>query len=279
MQRAEDEIAALRAENARLRAQLAAQPKTATAPLNDALALDPFRQLLLATTSHELRASLNAIRDDAAMLQRMHDGATDAATRHLIEAIARQAEQGLRVIDGLTEHTQPHTPALRLRQRPLDLTPLLQHVVAQQQVQAKHHLLQLVLDGGPFVIQADADMIEQLLLNLLGNACKYSRLGTEVLVRLERRDMLNDVSVELAASEGHWAVISITDSGIGIAPDEHERVFDKFYRARNAAAFAPAGLGIGLYVCRLIAQRHGGALTLQSALGRGSVFTVYLPLL
>ncbi len=111
---------------------------------------------------------------------------------------------------------------------------------------------------------ADADAIEQAILNLLSNAMKYSGQGREIELRLERQD-------------GH-AVISVTDWGVGIPVDEHERIFEKFYRVAGPELQLIPGTGLGLTLVAHTVEAHGGRVTVRSAPGEGSTFSMLLPL-
>ena len=113
------------------------------------------------------------------------------------------------------------------------------------------------------VVLGNADYLKQLFLILLENACKYSPEGGTV----EMSGTLNEETV----------AITVADTGIGIAEDDLPRVFERFYRAENARF--RSGMGLGLAIARSIAEQHAGTITLESELGRGSRFTVTLPLL
>ena len=108
---------------------------------------------------------------------------------------------------------------------------------------------------------ADAGALERILVNLLTNALKYSPPGAPVELEL--------------ASHGDRISVTVRDRGAGIPPDEQARIFERFYRSR--AATRKEGLGLGLYITRLLAERMGGGISLESAPGRGSAFTVTLP--
>jgi len=116
----------------------------------------------------------------------------------------------------------------------------------------------------PVPVRADADAVKQALLNLLDNALKYSRDRTTVTVRLT------------AGAEG--AAIAVADQGIGIEPEDRERIFEAFFRSRRAAERDPTGVGLGLRIVRHIMDAHGGRVEVESEPGRGSTFTLVFPL-
>jgi signal transduction histidine kinase len=116
----------------------------------------------------------------------------------------------------------------------------------------------------PAVVQGDELRLRELLLNLVENAVKYSHPGGKVEVSL-----LND---------GHQAHLSVTDHGIGIAPEDHKRIFDRFFRTDVARAHTKKGTGLGLAICAWIAEAHKVRVAVRSQVGQGSTFTVVLPL-
>src|SRR5437016_5456957 len=115
----------------------------------------------------------------------------------------------------------------------------------------------------PAVVRGDELRLRELLLNLVDNAVKYSRPGGKVEIALVR--------------EGTTARLSVMDQGIGIAPEELGRIFDRFYRTDAARAHAKKGTGLGLSICKWIAEAHHGRIEAQSTMGQGSKFTVVLP--
>ncbi len=114
-------------------------------------------------------------------------------------------------------------------------------------------------------IRGDADRLRQLLLILLDNACRYTPADGEIAISL--------------ASKKPYAVVTVRDTGIGIAPDELDLVSGRFYRGSNAPQMAPSGGGLGLHVAQSIVEAHGGDLTIESEVGRGTTVRVRLPLL
>jgi signal transduction histidine kinase len=110
----------------------------------------------------------------------------------------------------------------------------------------------------------DEELLKRMLLNLLDNAVKYTPEGGRISVALERN--------------GHFARISVTDTGIGIPMEDQSRIFDRFYRVDKPRSRALGGAGLGLSIVRWIVDAHGGSLALESEIGRGSSFFVTLPL-
>jgi signal transduction histidine kinase len=157
---------------------------------------------------------------------------------------------------------------LVLRRHPTDLRELVHRVADAERVQAEGVTLRVEGDERPLVGDWDAGRVERAVGNLVGNAVKYSPQGGEVVLTVGRED-------DGAAS---WAVLRVRDEGIGIAPRDLPRVFERFFRGANAARVGD-GAGIGLAAARQLIEAHGGTLSAESAgEGRGSTFTLRLPL-
>jgi signal transduction histidine kinase len=116
----------------------------------------------------------------------------------------------------------------------------------------------------PAVVQGDELRLRELLLNLVENAVKYSHPGGKVEISL--------------VTSGQHASLSVTDQGIGIAPEDQTRIFDRFFRTDDARAHTKKGTGLGLAICSWIAESHKGRIKVRSDVGHGSTFTVTLPL-
>jgi signal transduction histidine kinase len=114
-------------------------------------------------------------------------------------------------------------------------------------------------------VLGDPSRLEQVIVNLLENALKYSPDGGTIHVSLERR--------------GDLALLGVRDPGIGIPPDQQLHLFERYFRARNASTASYGGLGLGLYICHDIVERHGGRIWVESDVGHGSTFYVALPTL
>jgi signal transduction histidine kinase len=138
-------------------------------------------------------------------------------------------------------------------------------VSADARVLAEAHGVALNLGAvAPVSIHGDRDHLRRLLLNLIDNGIKYTPTGGRVTLTLQR--------------DGEWAALHVADTGIGLAAEEQERIFQRFYRTPEAVSQAEAGSGLGLCIARSIAEAHGGRIELQSAPGCGSTFMVFLPL-
>jgi signal transduction histidine kinase len=213
--------------------------------------------------SHELRNSLGAIRSAADIL-RMDTTAGPSAVkaRMLIE---RQVGQMARLVEDLLDAARVRS-GQRLQCERIDLRDLAAHAAQTVEftMQQRHHRMTTSFPDAPVWLQADPARLEQVFVNLLLNAAKYTDAG-------------GDVGLFVAREEGE-AVVRIRDSGIGSAPEVLPHVFDLFVQADPSSPRADAGLGIGLALVRSLVERHGGRVTVVSAgPGNGSEFTVCLP--
>ena len=150
---------------------------------------------------------------------------------------------------------------LLLRREPCDLVALAREQVALIEAQADGHPLHVEAGDDPLMALVDRQRIGQVLQNLLVNAVKYSPDGGDITLRLEAHD--DEIRIE------------VVDHGMGIAPDHVGQLFERFYRADVTGA---GGLGLGLHISKMLVDAHGGRISVSSVQGRGSTFTVTLPL-
>jgi signal transduction histidine kinase len=153
---------------------------------------------------------------------------------------------------------------LRLDKRPTDLGQLASQVMEAMEVHLEGHHFLHDFPAQPMMADVDPKRIEQVLRNLLSNAIKYSPDGGEITVR-GRRDA------------GQFALIWVSDQGIGIPQEDLERVFERFYRVENEVTERVRGAGLGLAVCHSLVEAHGGRIWAESTPGSGSTFYFTLP--
>lgn len=219
------------------------------------------QQRFVSDASHELRAPLTAVQANLELLRREHRMPPEERTRAVEEAFA-EATRMTRLVAELLALARADA-GVPLRRTDVELDRTLLDVMGQ----ARH------LTGGqalevesvePTSIAGDPDRIRQLLLILLDNAIRYTPSTGRVIVDLRRED--------------GRAIITVRDTGVGIAPDALPHVFERFYRSDRARVRDPGGTGLGLAIARWIAEQHGGTLELESELGRGTVARVRLPI-
>lgn len=233
--------------------------------LNDRLrSLEGARRRLLANLVHELGRPLGAM---LAAVQALRGGATDEAEFRgdLLAGIEGETKRLGGLVESLAQLYDRVLGTFELATTPVDLNRWLPVALTpwRAAAEAKGLHWQTTVPPDLPTIPADPDRIGQVLGNLLANAIKYTPVGGRVHVS--------------AGSDAEYLWIRVEDTGSGILPEEQSRVFEAFYRSHTQTRF-PQGMGLGLTIARDIAEAHGGCLTLASRSGRGSAFTLYLPL-
>lgn len=219
----------------------------------------------IAVFSHELRNSLGAIRSAAGILW-MESSAGPAAVKARL-VIERQVGQMTRLTQDLLDMSRIQRGQLRLQLERIDLRTVVNQSMqtVEHTMRERNHRLTTSIPDAPLWLQGDCARLEQVFVNLLINAAKYTDVGGEVGLTVERK--------------AGAAVVRIRDTGIGIAPEMLPTVFDLFVQAESSRRRADAGLGIGLALVRSLVESHGGCVTAMSAgLREGSEFTVRLPM-
>ena len=220
----------------------------------------------LAVFSHEVRSSLGAIHNAAHLLRLLHaESSVEEKARLLIE---RQVGRMTRLVDDLGELSRSRSAETPLQFERIDLRVVVMHAIetVESDLGKRNHRLTTSLPDMPMWLTGDSGRLEQVLVNLLVNASKYTNDGGDLCLSVQHRD--------------HEVVVRIGDSGIGIAPDVLPLIFNLFVQADHSSRRAEAGLGIGLALVKRLVEMHGGSVTAASAgLGQGSEFTVWLPAL
>ena len=223
----------------------------------------------LAMMSHELRTPMNGV---LGMLQLLETTEMTQEQAEYAALATESTEHLLKVINDILDFSRIERDALELERIPFSLLELLQGSIQVFQHSAQQHGLYLRLENQPgldaFEVHGDPTRIRQILVNLVGNALKFTEEGG---IRIETRwQSLDD--------EVLWFTCAVHDSGIGIAQQRLERMFDAFQQADTSISRRYGGTGLGLPIARTLAERMGGTLHAQSIEGHGSTFTLEIPL-
>jgi len=233
--------------------------------LREAHAAIRVRDDFLTIASHELKTPLTPLSLRLANLERKlerGESVDPTALRHARQQLLRLTS----LINDLLDTSRIESGGLALHPQPTRLDALVEHVIhVTERLYDGEHRVHFHRPAQPLHVRGDPYRLEQVITNLVENALKYSPDGGPVHVSLEVRDSL--------------ALLSVSDHGIGIPADQQQHLFERYFRARNVPTRSYGGLGLGLYICRDIIERHGGRIWVESEVGRGSTFYVALPTL
>ncbi|MFP4344688.1 MAG: ATP-binding protein [Anaerolineales bacterium] len=247
--------AALAIENARLYEALR----------NANLAKSEFVSLV----SHELRTPMTSIRGYADMLSQEMMGELNDQQREFIEAIRRNANRMRILVRDLLDISRIETGRLQLNPTWLELENLVAEArqSVEDQIQEKEQVLTVELPDSLPPIYGDADRMTQILINLLGNAVKYTPEGGAITVH-----------GQMSAKEPGSLICAVSDTGVGISPEDQRHLFTKFFRSDDPSVQEQTGTGLGLAITRSLIEMHGGKIWVKSSKGQGSTFAFTVPL-
>ena len=221
------------------------------------------KNVFLGTLAHELRTPLGVLANAIEVLR--HEGAVDRT--RVANMLERQVQHCKRLVDDLIDIVRVGRNKLQLNSVPLDVRECLAQAADMTRLSFEQQDKKFLWDAPPvpLIVNGDPNRLVQIFVNLLGNACKYTNGGGEVVMS--------------ATSEGNEAVIRVVDDGVGIPPGQVETIFNLFSQAHPKLPGTQAGVGIGLALTRDLVLLHEGTIQARSAgLGKGSEFIVRLPL-
>jgi two-component system, OmpR family, phosphate regulon sensor histidine kinase PhoR len=229
--------------------------------ISDRKQTERFREQYIGIISHDLRNPLNVIVMACSELQvaLQERGLQDDVG--LVNQVLRNANSMDAMIEDLAESAQLEAGELRLRPLPVDLVPVVEDLVGALRGSGRGDRIRIDSGTGSMAVLGDRRRIERILQNLLSNALKYSPSEAPV-----------DVSIRALE---HFIETTVADRGLGIDPRDTRRIFERFYRTEHARGVE--GLGLGLYITRLLVEAHGGTIDVQSEPGRGTRFRFTLP--
>ncbi len=225
--------------------------------------LSELKSKFVSTASHEFRTPLATMLSSAELLEHYSESLGPEERRNLLQTIQGSAKRMSEMIDDVLTLGRAESGVLKLNLGPTNLHELCSRVVSEFRIaQGKQHVITLDDRFDRLEAYMDERLLRHILNNLLSNAVKYSPPGSEVTFSLERRE--------------EKAAIEIQDRGIGIPPQDQPRMFESFQRASNVEN--RPGTGLGLAIVKKAVELHGGEISLNSAVGSGTRFTVVLPL-
>ncbi|MDO8691352.1 MAG: HAMP domain-containing sensor histidine kinase, partial [Dehalococcoidia bacterium] len=205
---------------------------------------------------------LTVIQGQASILQRAYSEETGKSfVRGSIEHILTSAQRINGMIDDLSDSARMEAGQLEIEMEPVRLSNFLPEWMERQKAAPGWKRAKLKLQPDLPLVEADPAFLERVMNNLIGNALKYSRPATRVLAQVTKT--------------GDCVTISVTDHGFGIEPKDLPHVFERFYRGRGGRK--PSGVGLGLYISKMLVEAHGGSIQVESEPGKGSAFSFTLP--
>ena len=229
--------------------------------------LDELKSEFLATVSHDLRTPLMFMRGYASMLPAV--GALSEKQEDYVEKILQGVAQINDMVSDLLDLGRIEA-GVGIKHEPCHLIGVLVEAVDLMRGQAAAKGIELTSESSErnVTVDGDAALLRRAVTNLIENAIKYTPDGGAVTVELSARQN----------GEGKQAMISISDTGLGIAPEDQVRLFEKFYRIKRSDMPDVKGTGLGLAIVKSVVERHGGKVWVESELDRGSTFYVSLPM-
>jgi signal transduction histidine kinase len=239
--------------------ELAAQRQAALAQAERSNAV---KGRFLATMSHEMRTPLHGILGLASMLRQDDDAGAPEARRERLQTLQHTGEHLLALINDVLDLAKVEAGRMRVRPDVLNVPALCEQAAALFRPQAEKKEIELLVQVPPDTpdVRQDGGKLRQILSNLLSNAVKFTPEGGRITVR--------------ASADADTLTLSVTDTGVGIAPEHQEMVFQKFRQASGTLTREQGGTGLGLSIVREMARLLGGDVRLHSEVGRGSTFTV-----
>ncbi len=228
--------------------------------------VDRAKNDFMATVSHELRTPITSIMGYTELLLSDETGSLPSMHRQILSRVDRNGRRLMGLVEDVLTMSQIEVGTLRFRFRDVDLRTVVERAVETEVsvFGVAGVMLQQSIAEQLLPVSADPDKLERAVAALLDNAAKYSQPGASV-------------QLSLAVEDSH-AVLTVSDSGIGISEEDQAKVFDRFFRSADASERVIQGAGLGLTVTRAIIEGHHGSISCESQLGEGATFTIVLPL-
>jgi signal transduction histidine kinase len=262
--------------------QLAKDFNTMTHRLNE---LDELKKDFVSHVSHELKAPLASMQETIQLLIEEIPGPLTEKQKRLLQLNLKSGLRLTSMISNLLDLSKTEAGVMEYELKSRDLIPLARNTIAELdgQAQEKKIIIETSFPSTPLQVECDSDRIVQVLVNLVGNAVKFSSKGGVVQVKVETIDRVPDKVPEhwrrliaRADEEKPFGLVTVADSGPGIQDSDKEKVFEKFHQIKQGQKVVGQGVGLGLAICRTIVQAHRGAIWVEDNPGGGSRFLMLL---
>lgn len=226
---------------------------------------DEQRREFVANVSHELRTPITSIRSYAETIEQSLEDMPKETVLSFLGVIINETDRIGMIVKDLLQLSQFDSGRSDMRFEPFNLTDSLRRIHQALILEAAKHKMEMTLDTSEDLpmIEGDKSRIEQVILNIVSNAVRYTPEGGRIVISAKKAEDKVDIKVE--------------DNGIGVPEEDLPHIFERFYRVDKARSRSMGGTGLGLAISREIVVRHGGTITIQSQLGRGTAVTVTLP--
>jgi len=207
-----------------------------------------------------------------------------------LDTVRSNIERMSKLVGDLLDVSRIESGRIRLEFRRISIRKVLEEVLraTHRQIETKHQTLEVDVPSDLPLVRADRDRLAQILTNLVSNACKYTPEGGQITIRAQRwrpstggdrkkRWPIGGDERKGAIQQDEFVLCSITDTGIGITPEDQERLFTKYFRADNPAVRSVPGTGLGLVITKSLVELHGGEIWVRSEVGKGSTFLFTIP--
>ncbi|MDD3718621.1 MAG: ATP-binding protein [Actinomycetota bacterium] len=234
--------------------------------ITDFVELDRMKSDFISIVSHELKTPLTSIKGFVGLLAAERVGPITEKQRHYLDVVQKQTESLTLLINDLLDLSRIEAGMIDVRHEPVALAEVIGGVVQQLDnlAQEKDIAIKVDIPRDLPALDGDGERLAQVFMNIIHNAIKFTPEGGTVSLR--------------AAAAGDNCVIRISDTGIGIAAQDLPRIFDKFYQVDSSSTRQQSGTGLGLSICKQLVSAHAGEMWANSAKGRGTTFTIILPL-
>lgn len=241
---------------------------------------DRLKTEFIGTVSHELRTPMTSIKGFTQLLAMGNLGPVNETQREFLNIIQSNAERMIAIINDLLDITKIETGSVELEIRPIHVAETLSKVLLdlQTKVHERQQTLTLSLPAGLPLVRADAHRFNQILFNLVSNAVKYTPRGGSITI--EAREVTTEAVPEDehdGLRPGRYIQIDVRDTGVGIAPDDVPRIWERFYRTENPLKVEAGGTGLGLSLVKPLVRLLGGRIWVESQINVGSTFSFVLP--
>jgi signal transduction histidine kinase len=259
------DIVGIAVQNARLYSKIEKTRKELDQVNKKLQELDKLKDEFVSVAAHELRTPMAAIKGSVSTILEGYAGPISDQAREFLTAAYNENDRLIRVVNNLLNTSRIESGKLSFTIDRLDITKLITEVVRNLQVGAKEKNIYLTYDPPGFLphVLADDDKIREILINLIGNAIKFTSEG--------------GVSVR-SKLEGDYVIVSVQDTGTGIHKEHFDLLFKKYSQLKTDYTKTIGGTGLGLYICKKIIEGLGGEIWLESEVGKGSVFYFSLPI-